>query len=229
MNATRTPTPECTLCGAPADYFCRDRRRRFYRCPRCELAFADPQSHLHADEERAVYELHENDPKDADYRAFLGRLATPLLERLQAGMSGLDYGCGPGPTLSGMLREAGMTMANYDPLYVPEPRALERQYDFVTCTEVVEHFRAPARDWRTLAQRVRPGGWLGIMTWLVPELDADAFRGWGYKGDPTHVSFYRPATLHWIGRQLGLTVEIISERVILMQKQPQGNAAGSRH
>ena len=218
--------PSCPLCTQAAADFCADRRRRFFRCDGCGLVFVDPASHLGAGEEKAVYDLHCNDPADARYRAFLTRLADPLRERLKPGMQGLDYGCGPGPTLGPMLREAGMCMSEYDPVYRPEAALLERQYDFVTCTEVVEHFREPGADWPRLAQLVRPGGWLGIMTWLVESADPAVFRAWGYKGDPTHVSFYSPATLEWLGRELGFTVWRLDERVILMRRQAGDHGAG---
>jgi len=208
----------CSLCRHPADFFCADRRRRFFRCPQCELISADPAAHLDRAGEKAVYDQHDNDPADPRYRTFLAQLSQPLLARLKPGMEGLDYGCGPGPTLSGMLREAGMVMHDYDPLYAPDTALLDRQYDFVTCTEVVEHFNDPGLAWPQLVERVRPGGWLGIMTWLVSDPDPQAFRRWGYKGDPTHVSFYRPATFEWLGRTLGFEVEFAAPRVILMHK-----------
>lgn len=210
----------CPLCLHPADYFCADRRRRFYRCPQCGLISADPASHLSPEVERANYDLHNNDPTDPRYRAFLNRLVEPLLARLQPGMVGLDYGCGPGPTLSSMLRQAGMVMHDYDPLYAPDETLLAREYDFVTCTEVVEHFNNPGAAWQQLGARVRSGGWLGVMTWTVPDPEPAAFRGWVYKGDPTHVGFYCSATFEWLGRELGFTVEVINERVVLMNKTP---------
>lgn len=209
---------DCPLCREPARLFCSDRSRDFYRCEQCELISVDPASHLSPEAERANYDLHQNDPADARYRGFLNQLVTPLLARLQPGMEGLDFGCGPGPALSAMLREAGMVMSDYDPLFAPDAALLDRQYDFVTCTEVVEHFNHPATAWPQLAACVRPGGWLGIMTWLVPDLDPEHFRRWGYKGEPSHVSFYRPATMDWLGRELGLHVEQHGERVILMHK-----------
>jgi hypothetical protein len=190
------------------------------------LIFADPSSHLDPVREKTEYDLHRNDPADAHYRAFLGRLATPLLERLTPGMCGLDYGCGPGPALGRMLREAGMDMCEYDPLYRPDDWLLAGAYDFVTCTEVVEHFRQPGADWWRLAQLVRPGGWLGIMTWLVDAADADAFQRWSYPRDPTHVSFYRPATLAWLGRQLGFEVWPLDERVVLMRRLAAAQGSG---
>jgi len=197
--------------------FCSDRLRSYFRCRDCELVFADPGSRLPPDLERAEYDLHENDPKDVRYRTFLSRLAEPLLTRLGVGMHGLDYGCGPGPTLSVMLAEHGMEVDDYDPLYAADDRLLQRTYDFVTATEVVEHFCRPAEAWRQLAALVRPGGWLGIMTLLAPD-DAEAFSQWWYKNDPTHVSFYTAATFAWLGESMGFSVEQLDDRVLLMRR-----------
>ena len=97
-------------------------------------------------EEKAQYDLHENDPHDLGYRKFLSRLTDPLLAKLPPHSYGLDYGCGPGPTLSVMMHEAGHSMALHDPIYHPNPDALSRSYQFITATEVFEHLHQPARD-----------------------------------------------------------------------------------
>lgn len=212
--------PACPLCAHATDTVAEDRRRRYFQCAACALIFADPATHLAAAAEKAVYDLHRNDPADAGYRAFLARLSTPLLTRLRPGMEGLDYGCGPGPALSAMLAGAGMRMTDYDPHYAPDPAALERDYDFVTCTEVVEHFRQPAEDWARLTALLRPGGWLGVMTQLV--ISRERFRGWQYKNDPTHVAFYSPQTFAWIGARFGLTVERADTAVLLLRKPLSG-------
>lgn len=213
----RCAAGDCILCGGRAIPHATDRVRCFFRCPECGLVFAEPASHPDPEFEKAVYDLHENDSADEAYRRFLARLAGPLLERLRPGMEGLDYGCGPGPTLSVMLEEAGMRMALYDPFYVPSPAALEPRYDFVTCTEVVEHFHRPARDWQRLADLVRPGGWLGVMTRMVPG-DRD-FAAWHYKDDPTHVSFYSPRVMDWLARRLDLSVDLMQGDVVLMRRR----------
>lgn len=220
LSNTSEVSIACPLCSQHASLYCEDRRRRFYQCTNCELIAADPASHLVLSEEKAVYDLHENNPADSRYRNFLSRLVTPLLKHLEPGMEGLDFGCGPGPTLSGMLCEAGMHMQDYDPLYQADAGLLQRQYDFVTCTEVVEHFNEPASAWMQLTALVKPGGWLGVMTSLVPDDNPEFFRSWGYKGEPTHVSFYRPATFAWLGRHFGFTIEQVDERIILMHKAP---------
>ncbi len=216
-------TPACPLCRSRAAYFTADHMRAYFECPVCALVFADPASRPDRAAERAEYDRHRNDPSDPGYRAFLDRLATPLIQRLEPGMQGLDFGCGPGPTLSVMLREAGMHVAIYDPQYAPDPAALERTYDFVTATEVVEHFHHPARDWARLASLLKPGGILGVMT--KQALDRTRFDQWHYKLDPTHVSFHRPATFSWIADRLGLTYELIGADVVIFTK---GGASGGQ-
>lgn len=216
--------PTCPLCGAQVYLFCEDRARRYFECPHCALITADPASHLAVEAERAIYDLHQNTPEDAGYRTFLSRLAAPLLMRLQPGMQGLDFGCGPGPVLSMLLRDAGMAMTDYDPFYAPNAAALQRQYDFVACTEVVEHFRDPHAGWAQLMARVRPGGWLGVMTQLAPELP-ERFLRWRYRDDRTHVSFHRLTTLRWLVQRFGFDLAQVEERVFLMQRHVAHGAA----
>lgn len=206
----------CPLCATVAERYGEDPRRAYFHCPNCDVVFADPASHLDERGEKAEYDLHQNDPADQGYRRFLSRLANPLLARLSRGMLGLDYGCGPGPALSAMLEEAGMIMAIHDPFYSPNLEALARRHDFVTCTEVVEHFSTPAHDWARLTALVKPGGWLGIMT--KPVISRERFFSWHYKDDPTHVTFYSPVTFAWLGAHFEFTVERVDQDVFLMQK-----------
>jgi len=206
------------LCGNATRAFCEDRVRRYFECPGCGLVSADPASHLSPEDDRAIYDLHQNDPADAGYRRFLSRMADPLVAKLVPSMRGLDFGCGPGPALSSMLRQAGMAMADYDPCYAPDATLLAAQYDFVTCTEVVEHFRDPLAGWTQLASLVRPGGWLGVMTQLAPEVPANFLR-WRYRDDRTHVSFHRLATLQWLATRFGFVLEQVESQAFLLRKQ----------
>ena len=184
---------DCPLCGlSPAVPFCEDRRRAYLRCPGCRLVFVPPWFFLDPAAERAEYELHENNPGDPGYRRFLGRLAEPLVKRLAPGARGLDFGCGPGPALPAMLREAGCEVTTYDPLFRPDASVLDARYDFITATEVVEHLHRPGQVLQSLWDMLEPGGWLGIMTKLV--LDRSAFVRWHYKDDPTHVVFFSRET-----------------------------------
>ncbi len=215
MPETVPQAMACPLCGGVAGLFCEDRTRRYFACTDCALVSADPAAHLSPQDERAIYDLHRNTPEDAGYRAFLSRLAGPLREHLQPGMQGLDFGCGPGPVLSLLLRDAGLAMADYDPFYAPDATLLGRQYDVVTCTEVVEHFRDPLAGWAQLAALVRPGGWLGVMTQLAPDTP-ERFLRWRYRDDRTHLSFHRLPTLQWLARRFGFSLTQVEPRVFLL-------------
>lgn len=193
------------------------RHRNYGRCSRCLLTFVPEEGHLTVAEAGAVYRLHRNDPGDAGYRAFLDRLACHLPSRVPEGGTGLDYGSGPGPTLSVMLEERGYRMRIYDPVFAPDTGVLGDRYDFVTCTETAEHFAEPGREFRRLDGLLRPGGWLAVMTQLL--LRDEAFGGWGYQRDLTHVAFYRPETLAWIAGWMGWRLETPEPHVALFRKE----------
>lgn len=178
-----------------------------------------PAQRLPLEAERRIYERHENRPADARYRAFLDRLAAPLAARLPRGARGLDYGCGPGPTLSVMLEERGFEVDLYDPLFACDTTILDRSYDFIACSEAAEHFFAPGREFTTLDRMLRPGGWLGVMTAMLPE--RESFATWHYARDPTHVSFYSHATMRWIAARFSWAVLFPERSVALFQKPPR--------
>lgn len=208
--------PLCPLCKGAAADFHQDKHRAFLRCEVCALIFAHPDSALSPAEEKSRYELHQNHPDDPRYRRFLSRLVEPLAERLDAPpLEGLDFGCGPGPTLSVMMEELGYRVALYDPFFAPAQEVLKRQYNFITCTEAIEHFNAPAKEWRLLLDLLEPGGWLGLMTKLA---EPDAFARWHYKFDPTHVSFFSRATFRWLAQRDRLGIEFVGSDVILLRK-----------
>ncbi len=188
----------------------------YWRCASCEATFVDPAPFLGRDEEYAVYLQHENDPADARYRAFLSKLADPILAKLQPRSLVLDYGCGPGPALAAMLGEAGHDVRIYDPFFHPDKDALTESYDAITCTEVAEHLHHPADEFDRLDALLRPGGWLAVMTKFQTK-DA-SFADWHYRKDPTHVVFYREATFRKIAAQRVWHCEIPVEDVALMRK-----------
>lgn len=207
----------CCLCGdsgvAP---FASVEGREYLRCRRCRLTFLSRAQLPARDEEKRQYDLHENDPHDPGYRRFLSQLTTPLVARLDAGVEGLDFGCGPGPALALMLEQAGFPMRTWDPIYAADDDALTRSYDFVTSTEVFEHLHQPAREWARLQSLVAPGGWLAVMTRFL--IDDRHFPRWHYRRDPTHVCFWQPRTFQWLARRDGWRVEHIRNPVVLMRR-----------
>jgi 2-polyprenyl-3-methyl-5-hydroxy-6-metoxy-1,4-benzoquinol methylase len=179
--------------------------------------FVPPEFRLDADSEKAHYDHHENSLDDMGYRAFLSRLALPLLERLSANASGLDFGCGPGPALAKILTESGHSVSLYDIYYYPDTSVLNHTYDFVSATEVIEHLYHPNKVWEQWLSLVKPGGWLAIMTKQVSDLAG--FTNWHYKLDMTHVVFFSRSTFEFLARRDNLNIEFIGNDVILLKKQ----------
>jgi len=208
----------CSLCGeGRPDQFYQDRYRDYYRCVNCRLVFVPPSQFLSRDEEKARYDLHENSADDAGYVKFLTKLFEPVSARLAAGSHGLDFGSGPGPTLSLMFEEAGHAMDIYDPFYAPDPRVFERQYDFITASEVLEHLHRPREELDRLWGVLKQGGWLGVMTKRAR--DAKAFRGWHYKNDDTHVIFFSEATFEWLADRWSADLFFEGTDVVLLRKK----------
>jgi SAM-dependent methyltransferase len=207
----------CPLCRSDrvVEFF-EDRLRCFLRCEICRLVFVPREFHLSPGEEKAQYDHHENSPDDLGYRKFLGRLFEPVNTRLLPGRKGLDFGSGPGPTLSVMFEEAGHCVSLYDPFYAPDAAPLNRQYDFVTASEVVEHFCEPAKDLQRLWSCVKPGGLLGIMT--KQALDQASFASWHYKNDPTHVSFYSRETFCWLAANWHAELTFVGSDVVIVSR-----------
>ncbi|MGY6275502.1 class I SAM-dependent methyltransferase [Methylomonas sp. MgM2] len=179
--------------------------------------FVPAQQHLSLAREKAIYDRHENRPDDPGYRQFLSRLAIPLQAKLPPCSVGLDFGCGPGPTLAQMLAEQGHRVEVFDPFYAYRPMLLQSRYGFVTCTEVAEHFRQPAKEFEILFSLLKPHGILALMTKLV--IDAAAFSRWHYKNDMTHISFYSASTLQWLADHYQCHLDIIGKDVIFFSRQ----------
>ena len=189
--------------------------RPYVTCMDCGLIFVPPLYHPDRSTERSRYETHENDPSDKRYRAFLRRAEAPLLEHLEPPATGLDYGAGPGPTLSVMLEERGFDMEIYDPFFAPSRKPLAHTYDFITCTETAEHFHDPAAEFERLYALLRPGGCLLVMTIWADERN---FKSWRYARDVTHVCFYRRRTIQWIADRFGYRLNVLRRGVALFRK-----------
>jgi len=136
-----------------------------------------------------------------------------LHEHIPNSSHGLDFGSGPGPTLSIMFEEAGHQMAIYDHFYAKDASALDKKYDFITATEVVEHLHKPAETLGLLKTLIKPRGVFGIMTKLSTGLKD--FETWHYKNDPTHVCFFSQKTFLFLSKKWGWDVEFIGKDVVI--------------
>ena len=154
---------------------------------------------------------------DERYRDFLSRLWNVLRPKLTAGATGLDYGCGPGPALVQMMREEGFKTRKYDLYFFPDTAPLTKEYDFIACTETVEHLRKPRETLALFDSLLKSNGILGIMTGILD--DRSKFADWGYQRDPTHIAFYSRKTMRWIAERMNWKVEFPAQNVAIFTKR----------
>jgi len=211
--------------------------RAYQECLRCGLISLDQCHWLSASEEKERYLLHQNSAQNDGYIQFLRRGVDPLVSALSLSVThnttvrGIDYGCGPEPTASGILREYGYEVTDYDPFFYPETLAFRGmadlassasalfevdRFDFVLCTEVIEHLRDPKGEFERMLELLKPGGYLVLMTEVWDE--SIPFASWNYLSDPTHITFYQPESFRWIATNYMLSMESCHRNVRLFTK-----------
>ena len=206
----------CPLCASPRAYSLPVAGKRYHRCLACELVWLDEADHLDAVAEKAVYDGHDNRVDDPRYRTFLMRAFGEVLSRVPTPASGLDFGCGPGPALVAMGREAGYQMAGYDKFYADFPELLTHQYDFITSTEVIEHIAEPRAVLEQLWACLKPGGVLVLQTQRV--LGDERFKNWRYRHDPTHIVFFAEASFQVLAASWQAELSFPHADVAVLQK-----------
>lgn len=140
-----------------------DHRSTVWRCRHCgSLHALEP---IDAARWYAGYPLQRQRLDFFAQRLYSSRLS--MLHRQGLGRSDeiLDYGCGNGAFVR-FMRSRRYDAAGYDPYCPPwdDAAVLRRQYDVVTCQDVIEHADDPLRMLDDLAARVRPGGMLVVGT-----------------------------------------------------------------
>lgn len=200
----------CPLCQNSGD---RVPKSSFYLCTECRGFFRDFRQLPSVEQERARYETHNNDVNDPRYQKFVWPVVSAVMRDFTEKHSGLDFGAGTGPVISKLLLDRGFSIAQYDPLFYDYPNLLELSYDYIVCSEVVEHFHSPRKEFALLKSLLEPKGRIYCMTKLYsPEID---FTKWHYINDLTHVFIYRRETMEWIKREYGFSSCIIEDRLVV--------------
>ena len=192
------------------------KQKRYWKCSYCEAIFLDKEFYLSSNDEYKHYLTHNNDVNDPRYKQFLSNLMLPLMDRIKLNSIGLDYGCGPGPALSLMLREKGYQMFNYDPFFHPKKSNLLKKYDFISCSETVEHFHNPFYEFSRFNELLNVGGIIGIMTNFHSK--ENIFENWYYIKDPTHVVFYSKNTFLIIAKMFKWDCEFLNNNLVFFKK-----------
>lgn len=193
----------CPLCkSSDLKTFDRDKFRTYQLCSDCQLISVPRNELISADEEKARYDLHENDGND-EYRSYLTAIANTLLPKLSAQSKGLDFGCGKSLLMEKILESHGHSVESYDIYFHPKDGVLDEKFDFILLSEVIEHLAQPLEVMESLRGKLSTGGKIFLKTKLYPP-DPMSFTSWSYKRDPTHIQFFSFGSLKKLGEMINL-------------------------
>ena len=128
-----------------------------------------------------------------------------------------DYGCGYAPALADILKKDGFNVELYDPFFFKNENIFCRKFNFITCSEVVEHFFKPYEEFNKIDSLLATNSWLAIMTSFMTE--DYLFKNWHYRRDPTHVVFYKRITFKIIANQRNWKINFPSKNIVLFNKK----------
>ena len=193
----------CHICNKSTETFVDEKTDMTYHyCKPCEYIFKSPECYQSIEEQKARYDLHENDEDHPGYRAYFERFLNFVLPLVGTPKTALDFGCGRSSLLAKLLSEKGMECDFYDPLYHPENLDDSKKYELIVSTEVFEHLHDPKSVFEDLLSRLVPGGCLALQTQFHSN-DIEAFKKWYYHQDPTHIVFFRAQTFRVLAEMYG--------------------------
>mgnify|MGYP001213058486 FL=1 len=208
----------CTVCkNNKIEFFLNVKGLDYWQCSLCKATLLDPIQFISSNKEKKHYLKHNNEINDTRYRIFLSNLIEPLKDKISIDDMGLDYGCGYAPALADILKKDGFNVELYDPFFFKNENIFCRKFNFITCSEVVEHFFKPYEEFNKIDSLLATNSWLAIMTSFMTE--DYLFKNWHYRRDPTHVVFYKKITFKIIASQRNWKINFPSENIVLFNKK----------
>ena len=209
---------QCTVCkNNKIEFFLNVKGLDYWQCSLCKATLLDPIQFISSNKEKNHYLKHNNEINDTRYRTFLSNLIEPLKDKISIYDIGLDYGCGYAPALADILKKDGFNVELYDPFFFKNENIFFRKFNFITCSEVVEHFFKPYEEFNKIDSLLAKNSWLAIMTSFMTE--DYLFKNWHYRRDPTHVVFYKKITFKIIASQRNWKINFPSENIVLFNKK----------
>jgi hypothetical protein len=195
----------------------------YHVCDLCGFISKDKEDHVSAQAQHTIYDSHHNSIEDPVYVAYFNHfLSEAVFPFVNEGRYGLDFGSGPSPVLAQMLTDTyGYMMDIYDLFYSPHKSYINKTYDLITVTEVVEHLENPLDYLSLFRDHLNENGILSIMTQFHHNNDED-FLDWHYIRDRSHISFCNERTFEIIAEKLNLNI-IYSDHKKLVTFRKQHN------
>ncbi|OQY35446.1 MAG: hypothetical protein B6241_00660 [Spirochaetaceae bacterium 4572_59] len=211
----------CPLCSSRSDHFYHNSKqnRNFYLCPDCSLIFQGRASLPDELEEKARYELHHNSGGDQGYISWLERFISEGMDPWYSGGAVLDFGSGPRPVLTDMLKRKGLDVCSYDKYFSPTwPEG--RTFSCILLSEVLEHLVDPLSEFRKIASLSETGAKIILQSAFLQNYDKKCFGSWWYKEDVTHIRFYSASSLQMLGLKSGWNLEYQDGRSLAVFRKP---------
>jgi len=202
---------KCKICGGACTAIKYDKiKSTYHKCTACDFISKDVASYVTPEQEKKIYDTHNNSANDPVYLAYFQDFIDACLSKFMvASNSALDFGSGPTPVLAQILRQNfALEVDIYDKYYAPDKVYEGKQYDLITVTEVVEHLEDPMAYFALFTSLLKPGGALAMMTQFHHN-DEERFEHWHYRRDESHVSFFTPKTMAMIADKIGLEIVYI--------------------
>lgn len=208
----------CKICKAKTKQFeDSELKKTFFHCSCCELIFLDKKCFITTQNEKNQYDQHNNSLENEGYVKMFDDFLDFTLESLHI-KTALDFGSGPTPVLTELLKRRGHIVNHFDKFYQPKKVYENKFYDLITATEVFEHLENPKEILSTLAKHLNPNGIISLMTLFHTNKQED-FLKWWYRRDPTHITFFTPKSIEFMASECGLKVlKTDNKRVIVLQK-----------
>jgi len=212
----------CLICNHDTKKFLDEKSTiAYYYCPHCQCISKSQEHFKPISEQKARYDLHENDPEDEGYRAYFRRFLDFVLPLVGTPKSALDFGCGRSSLLAEMLKEEGTGADYYDPVYHPDNLDDSKKYELIVSTEVFEHLHAPKAIFAQLLEMLEEGGYLALQTQFHPN-NVEAFKKWYYHLDPTHIIFFTPHTFSVMCEMYGCTLVADNRKNMVVIRKNDG-------
>lgn len=217
---------QCKCCGFAAPLYgvvdftknCEDRRRQvkplsgipiyYYGCPRCSLIFTTTFDHFTPEDFAAQIYNAEYADVDPDYLVErptgFGQMVAAIFSASRD-ISVLDYGGGNGVLAACLRTHAFTDVTTYDPFVPLHAERPQRQFDLITCFEVLEHSVRPAQTLDEIVALLNPDGLLLFSTLVIPPEITSLGIGWWYIAPRNgHVTLYSRQSLQTLLSARGL-------------------------
>jgi hypothetical protein len=188
----------CLVCSSSSLRLLKTPRKKFFRCGGCGFSFLHPDFLPSEEAALARYTLHQNDDDNEGYHHYISKIIDRALFYAGNVETVVDWGSGPNPLASKIMREKGLSVFSWDPNFSANENPRKAFYDAGICIEAAEHFINPQKDFAAFFAALKLGAYAFIHTHLAPN-DDDDFLRWWYTEDITHVSFYNKRSLEILG------------------------------